>query len=93
MGEALLDGYRVPPLSESHLILRHEAWDLLADIDQLQADLAGSRTWDRGEDGRALRSEMRQACETLSIRADEIGLKSASVRLVELGELFDDPVL
>lgn len=90
--EVLLDGYRLPPISESHLMVSPEAWNVLVDVDQLQADLAGSRTWERGADGIALRSVMHLTCATLSVRAADAGLESVSVRLVALGELLNDPV-
>lgn len=49
--DSLLREFAFPPISESHLILHPELWELLADIDAFQAGLAGTETWRRTEEG------------------------------------------
>jgi hypothetical protein len=80
----------MPGIAESHFILSPDAWDLLADIDFLQARLAGSRAWERDMAGEGLRAEIAQACTALSLRAADLGLDALSGRLARLGRTVHD---
>lgn len=86
----LLDAYRLPHISESHFIISPEAWDFLADLDQLQADLAGSLTWEPNSAGGSRRAEIRNTCLALSTRAASIGLEDVSAGLRALGDALDE---
>lgn len=86
--ETLSDCYRLPHISESHLVLLAEAWDVLADIELLQANLAGSLTWEPNAGGTSLLDELRQECATLRDRASGLGLSCLASRLQTLGDLL-----
>lgn len=88
---SLLDDYRLPPLGESHSIVTPEVWEMLVDIDLLQASIAGSRTWESGANGSALRAEIRTTCAALGGCAMRAGLESVSTRLAALGALLIEP--
>jgi hypothetical protein len=80
----LLNCYRLPPIHQSHSIVRTEAWELLADVDALQAELAGSLMWERGREAASRRAEVRRVCATMAARSGELGLDRLSVRLAHL---------
>lgn len=76
--EALLDYYRLPPISEAHYILDGEMWELVVDIDQLQADLAGSRTWADGDIARALRMKFSNDAQRIADAVRAFGLEQTA---------------
>jgi hypothetical protein len=82
--DAVLRGSRLPDIALSDHVLSPAAWELLADIDGLQADLAGSRTWDPGAGGS--RIQMADLAARLSARASRLGLVEIAERLRDLGQ-------
>lgn len=60
------------------------------EIDELQATVAGSLTWEAGPAGEALCADARDTSASLSIRAGYIGLRAAAARLAWLGEILDE---
>lgn len=89
LSEELLVDYRIPHIAESHLILSPEAWDLIADIDLLQANVAGSRTWERNEEGALLRAQSALMARMLARHTTEHGLVAAADRLLALAEVIE----
>ena len=78
--ERLLGTSRLPPMAFASNIVNEQTWVLLTQIDDAQALLAGSTTW---EDPQALR-RAGEVAATLSFDAAAIGLAEMSNRLAEL---------
>ena len=89
LSEELLADYRIPHISRSHLILSAAAWNLIADIDLLQARVAGSRTWERNDEGVLLRARIAVDVGKLARSATEHGLTAASERLLGLAMVIE----
>jgi hypothetical protein len=87
--EELLVDYRFPHIAESHLILSPAAWNLIADIDLLQASVAGSRTWERNAEGALLRAQSALRARVLARHTTDHGLLAAADRLLGLAEVIE----
>jgi len=72
--------------------VNQDTWEFLADVDQLQADLAGSRTWERDEASIALRVEIRNACTVLSGKSATLGRDVLTARIAALGDFLSTAV-
>ena len=89
VADELLDGCGLPSIADSWMIVSAEAWDLLADIDALQAGLAGSRTWRRTGEGRRLRFELHGEALMLAAALAELGLVDVAVGLSDIAAQLD----
>ena len=89
LSEELLAYYRIPHISRSHLILSAAAWDLIAEIDLLQAKVAGSRTWELNEVGALLRAGIALEARELAQDATHRGMAEASDRLLGLAAIIE----
>lgn len=80
--QRILDGYRLPDLDRSSDILSRPSWILLAEIDEVEASLASSETWEHRE---RLASVVLRLTR-LSKSASELGLPLIAVRIDSLKE-------
>lgn len=87
--EGLLSDHGLPHLSQSRLIVHPDMWDQLADIDLLQAGLAGSATWGRGSAGRRLRQELAGEALLIAVAVAERGLVDVAVGLADIAAQLD----
>ena len=81
----LLADHRLPGMASSWMIVHPEMWELLVDLDALQAGLAGSRTWRRTREGRRLRRELSGECLLLADALADLDLVDVAVGLSDLG--------
>ena len=72
-------------MASSWMIVHPEMWELLVDLDALQAGLAGSRTWRRTREGRRLRRELSGECLLLTDALADLDLVDVAVGLSDLG--------
>lgn len=82
--DSLLREFALPPISESHVILRPGLWDILADIDTLRAGLAGSRAWRRTEGGHVLRHRLASEARRIAGEIVRFGVWRTATELQHL---------
>lgn len=86
MAHGLLHPYRIPPISDSHYILAPQLWELIVEIDQLQADLSGSATWGLGSSSQGLRAKTAAAARRLSAEMRYYDLSDVSDGLMSVAD-------
>ncbi|WP_435744016.1 hypothetical protein [Microbacterium sp. PMB16] len=84
--DSLLREFALPPISESHFILHPDMWELLADIDTLQAGLAGSRTWGRTERGHHWRHRLAAEARRIAREVVRFGVWNAATELQQIAD-------
>lgn len=90
LADGLLQGYRIPPVSDPLWIVTEVTWEFLVDLDSFQADLAGSRTWDQDAEGQELRARLIFEAMDLSERAASIRLEPVARKLMKIAEALGD---
>ncbi|QMU97789.1 hypothetical protein FVO59_11660 [Microbacterium esteraromaticum] len=87
--DGLLADRRLPPIEDSWMIVHPETWELLVDLDALQAGLAGSSTWRRTTEGGRIRRELAGEALLLADALAELGLVDVAVGLSDLAAQID----
>jgi len=87
--ESILDAYRIPPISLSHFVLEPHLWEILAEIDLLQAGVEGGRTWRLTGEGNGIRRALASESRRLGRAVVEYGLVDASATLLDLAMRLD----
>jgi len=82
--DGLLADHRLPGIASSWMIVNPEMWELLVDLDALQAGLASSRTWRRTREGRRIRRELSGEALLLADALAELDLVDVAVGLSDL---------
>lgn len=82
--QGLLVDHRLPAIGDSWMIVHPQMWELLVDLDALQAGLAGSETWRRSVEGRRIRRELSGEALLLADALADLGLVDVAVSLADL---------